>query len=50
MWPPSSCPMGSRFIMVTSSPAQPAQAVGCRITSRPPLGSQAPLTAYFRQA
>ena len=28
MWPPSSCPIGSRFRAVTNSPSHPAKASG----------------------
>ena len=50
MCPPSSCPIGSRLIIVTSSPAQPAYAIGCRFTSATLLGSHAPLMSRLATA
>src|SRR6266511_4070120 len=47
MCPPSSWPTGNRLIIVTSNPAQPAQAVGCKKTSCWLFGSQAPFTPSF---
>ena len=33
MCPPSNCPIGNRFSMVTNRPIQPAKAIGCSIIS-----------------
>lgn len=47
--PPSNCPAGIKFKAVTSKPAQPAQAMGCKIISRPPIGSGRLVKKYRTQ-